>query len=37
MFYENMSCFDLLIKIPDKSVNLVLIDPPYEISRDTNF
>ena len=37
MFYENMSCFDLLAKLPDKSINLILIDPPYEISRDTNF
>lgn len=32
-----MSCFDLLKKIPSNSVNLVLIDPPYEISRDTGF
>lgn len=37
MFYENMSCFELLPKIPDNSVDLVLIDPPYEISRDTGF
>ena len=37
MFYENISCFDLLAKLPDKSINLILIDPPYEISRDTNF
>lgn len=32
-----MSCFDLLTKLPDKSIHLILIDPPYEISRDTNF
>lgn len=32
-----MSCFDLLKKIPSNSVNLILIDPPYEISRDTGF
>lgn len=37
MFYENMSCFDLMSKLPDKSIDLVLIDPPYEISRDSNF
>lgn len=37
MFYENISCFELLTKIPSNSVNLVLIDPPYEISRETGF
>lgn len=37
MLYTNESCFDFLKKIPNKSVNLVLIDPPYEISRNTNF
>ena len=31
------SCFDELKEIPSSSVELVLIDPPYEISRDTNF
>ena len=25
------SCFDLLPTIPDNSVSLVLIDPPYDI------
>ena len=34
---KNESCFDFLREIEDKSVDLVLIDPPYEISRDTNF
>ncbi|MBQ7565380.1 MAG: site-specific DNA-methyltransferase [Lachnospiraceae bacterium] len=34
---ENKSCFDYLKTIEDKSVSLVLIDPPYEVSRDTNF
>lgn len=34
---ENQSCFDYLKTIEDKSVSLVLIDPPYEVSRDTNF
>lgn len=33
----NQSCFDLLKTTPNKSVELVLIDPPYEVSRDTNF
>lgn len=33
----NESCFDYLHKIPDNSIDLVLIDPPYEVSRDTNF
>lgn len=30
-------CFELIKKIPNDSVDLVLIDPPYEVSRDTNF
>lgn len=33
----NESCFDLLSRIESNSVGLVLIDPPYEVSRDTNF
>lgn len=35
--YKNESCFDFLPIIKDKTVDLVLIDPPYEISRQTNF
>ena len=35
--YKNQSCFEFLSTIPSKSVNLILIDPPYEISRTTNF
>ncbi len=35
--YTNESCFTLLPSITAKSVDLILIDPPYEISRDTNF
>ena len=31
------SCFELLKEIKSNSVDLVLIDPPYEVSRDTNF
>lgn len=34
---ENKNCFEYLKTIPDKSVDLVLIDPPYEVSRATNF
>lgn len=33
----NESCFDFLKRVKDNSINLVLIDPPYEVSRDTNF
>ncbi len=35
--FVHQSCFDYLKTIPDNSVSLVLIDPPYEVSRDTNF
>lgn len=34
---EHKSCFDFLKEIEDESVSLVLIDPPYEISRETGF
>ena len=34
---RNMSCFDYLASVDDNSVDLVLIDPPYEVSRATNF
>ena len=37
LMYSNESCFDFLPKIETKSINLILIDPPYEISRETNF
>lgn len=33
----NGDCFELIKKIPNDSIDLVLIDPPYEVSRDTNF
>lgn len=33
----NQDCLDYLKTLPDKSAALVLTDPPYEISRDTNF
>lgn len=35
--YENQSCFDFLPTIENNSIDLILIDPPYEISRPTNF
>jgi len=34
---RHMSCFDYLPTIEDNSIDLVLIDPPYEVSRETNF
>ena len=34
---NNESCLDFLPRVADKSVNLVLIDPPYTISRATGF
>lgn len=33
----NKDCFDFLKNIEDKSIDLILIDPPYNISRDSNF
>lgn len=30
-------CFELLPKISDDSINLILIDPPYLISKESNF
>lgn len=33
----NESCFDFLKNVEDKSIDLILIDPPYEVSRETNF
>lgn len=29
-------CFDVLAKIPDNSIDLILTDPPYEISQPTD-
>ena len=34
---ENQSCFNYLKTLNDNSVSLILIDPPYEVSRSTNF
>ena len=33
---HNENCFDFLPKIESKTVDLILIDPPYLISRNTN-
>lgn len=33
----NENCFSFLKKLESNSVDLVLIDPPYEVSRKTNF
>lgn len=30
-------CFELIKKIPSKSIDLIITDPPYNISRDSNF
>ena len=30
-------CFEVLEKIPNNSINLILTDPPYQISRESNF
>ena len=34
---KNKNCFEYLKEIPSNSVDLFLIDPPYEVSRETNF
>lgn len=34
---SNESCFDLFKRIPSNSIDLVCVDPPYEVSRKTNF
>ncbi|MCD7728098.1 MAG: site-specific DNA-methyltransferase [Ruminococcus sp.] len=34
---KNENCFDFLKEVRSDSVSLILIDPPYEVSRDTNF
>jgi site-specific DNA-methyltransferase (adenine-specific) len=37
MDIENACCFDFLPRVGANSVDLVLTDPPYVISRDTGF
>ena len=36
-YFTNESCFELLGSVKTNSVDLVLIDPPYLISRDSGF
>ncbi len=33
----NEDCFDFLPKLPSKSIDLILVDPPYLISRKSGF
>ena len=33
----HQDCFEFLKSVPSNTVDLVLVDPPYEISRSTNF
>ena len=33
----NADCMDILKQLPDKCIDLVLTDPPYNISRNNNF
>ena len=33
----NGDCLEIMKDIPDKSVDMILTDPPYDISRDNNF
>ncbi|MFP4697902.1 MAG: DNA-methyltransferase [Eubacteriales bacterium] len=35
--FYNESCFAYLKRLENNSIDLFLIDPPYEVSRDTNF
>ena len=34
---SNQSCFDFLPTLEKNSIDLILIDPPYTISRSTGF
>lgn len=33
----NLDCFEFLTTIKNNSIDLIIIDPPYEISKETNF
>jgi len=37
IYLANADCMDFLKRLPKESVDLCLLDPPYQISRDTNF
>lgn len=34
---KNESCFDYIKRVDSDSIDLILIDPPYEVSRETGF
>lgn len=34
---QNENCFTYLPKLERNSIDLIIIDPLYEVSRDTNF
>ncbi|MDD3645708.1 MAG: DNA modification methylase, partial [Bacteroidales bacterium] len=36
-YYKNADCVEYLKSISDNTIDLVLTDPPYEISRETGF
>ena len=36
MIYKG-DCIELITKIESKSIDLILVDPPYNISRKSNF
>jgi DNA modification methylase len=35
--FKNMDCIEYLYTLEDNSIDLVIIDPPYNISKSTNF
>ena len=37
MIFKNQDCYDFLATIPNNTIDLILTDPPYEISKPTNF
>lgn len=37
MIFKNQDCYDFLDTIPNNTIDLILTDPPYEISKPTNF
>ena len=36
-YIEQGDCLELMKDIPDKSIDLILTDPPYIISKKSNF
>lgn len=37
MIFRNQDCYDFLATISNNTIDLILTDPPYEISKPTNF